>query len=591
MVPAQPGGGLDLIARTIGEQLGRQLEQSFVVENIAGAGGTVACQTVARAAPDGYTLMIGYVATHATAPAVRKVPYDAVRDFTPIAMVGGTRNMLVVHPSVPVADLKGFVAYAKGKAGGLKYGSGGIGTLNHLLMEQIEAMTPGLAAALPHLRSKRVKPIAVTGLARHALLPEVPTFEEAGFKGFDNVQWYGVVGPAKMQPDVVRRLNAEIGKALASAAFQQRLANEAIDPMPMTPRSSAPTSSPSSRAIARWSRSAVSASKSRAICYRLFSEVLTYPRHPLGCKRKAGTGEVVMRTPIAAGWIISIALTGALATETTFAQRRAATEAQARAYIQSAFITQADPGVMKGGVTLGPELQKQLGLPPEADGAGIYSALIALAGNQPVGVRGATPAEVAEYGARRGFDPRSGHALFTLLLGELRFLLQYDLQATNIPFVGRLGVADPDPRPVVAAKTEPVNVKAASAEPRKPALVNLVWTGQFEYNSATLTPEAQVRLDREILPKLMGPAGIRYLQLSGHTDRLGTPEYNQQLSEKRAEAVRAYLVAKGVDAEKIEVLGYGKTLPVKSCREEKRRELIECLAPNRRVVVEIQHSQ
>ena len=264
MVPAQPGGGLDLIARTIGEQLGRQLEQSFVVENIAGAGGTVACQTVARAAPDGYTLMIGYVATHATAPAVRKVPYDAVRDFTPIAMVGGTRNLLVVHPSVPVADLKGFVAYAKGKAGGLKYGSGGIGTLNHLLMEQLkgaagfdaviahyrgigpafqdmlggqlEAMTPGLAAALPHLRSKRVKPIAVTGLARHALLPEVPTFEEAGFKGFDNVQWYGVVGPAKMQPDVVRRLNAEIGKALASAAFQQRLANEAIDPMPMTPQ-------------------------------------------------------------------------------------------------------------------------------------------------------------------------------------------------------------------------------------------------------------------------------------------------------------------------------------------------------------------
>jgi len=264
VVPAQPGGGLDLIARTIGEQLGRQLEQSFVVENIAGAGGTVACQTVARAAPDGYTLMIGYVATHATAPAVRKVPYDAVRDFTPIAMVGGTRNLLVVHPSVPVADLKGFVAYAKGKAGGLKYGSGGIGTLNHLLMEQLkgaagfdaviahyrgigpafqdmlggqlEAMTPGLAAALPHLRSKRVKPIAVTGLARHALLPEVPTFEEAGFKGFDNVQWYGVVGPAKMQPDVVRRLNAEIGKALASAAFQQRLANEAIDPMPMTPQ-------------------------------------------------------------------------------------------------------------------------------------------------------------------------------------------------------------------------------------------------------------------------------------------------------------------------------------------------------------------
>jgi len=263
VVPAQPGGGLDLIGRTMADQLGRALEQSFIVENIAGGGGAIACQTVARATPDGYTLMVGYVATLATSPAVRKVPYDPVRDFTPVAMIGGTRNMLVVHPALPVADVKSFIAYARDKAGSLKHGAGGIGTLTHLLMEQLktaagfdaitaqyrgigpafqdmlggqlEAMTPGLAAALPHIRSGKVKPLAVTGLARHPLLPDVPTFEESGFKGFDGVQWYGIVGPAKMNPEVTHRLSAEIGKALASPALQQRLVAEAIEPMPMAP--------------------------------------------------------------------------------------------------------------------------------------------------------------------------------------------------------------------------------------------------------------------------------------------------------------------------------------------------------------------
>jgi tripartite-type tricarboxylate transporter receptor subunit TctC len=263
IVPAQPGGGLDLIGRTMADQLGRAFGETFVVENIAGGGGSIACQTVARAAPDGYTLMVGYVATHATSPAVRKVPYDAIKDFTAIGMVGGTRNMLVVHPSVPVSDLKGFIQYAKGKTGKVTFGAGGIGTLNHLLIEQLkaaagfdaviaqyrgigpafadmlggqlEALTPGVAAGLPHIRSGKVKPLAVTGLSRHALLPDVPTFEESGFKGFDGVQWYGIVGPAKMRPEVVQRLNAEIGKAITSPALQQRLVAEAIEPMPMTP--------------------------------------------------------------------------------------------------------------------------------------------------------------------------------------------------------------------------------------------------------------------------------------------------------------------------------------------------------------------
>ena len=263
IAPAQPGGGLDLIGRTIAEQLTRSMGQSFFVENLSGGGGTIASQTVARAAPDGYTLMVGYVATHGTNPAVRKVPYDAVKDFTPIAMVGGTPNVLIVHPSVPVDDLKGLVDYIRKNPGKLNFGSGGIGTLNHLVMEQFKAaagfdvviahyrgigpafadllggqvqiMTPGLAAALPHLKAKKIKLIAITGLKRHPLVPEVPTFEEAGYKGFDGVQWYGIVGPARMPAEVTRRLNSEINKALASPTLRQRLSGEAIDPMPMTP--------------------------------------------------------------------------------------------------------------------------------------------------------------------------------------------------------------------------------------------------------------------------------------------------------------------------------------------------------------------
>src|SRR5437879_8879428 len=233
IVPAQPGGGLDLIGRTVADQLSRALDQSFIVENSGGGGGLIAAMSTARAAPDGYTLMVGYVGTHGTNPAVRKLPYDAIKDFTPIAMVGGTPNLLVVHPGVPAADLKSFIDYAKRNPKKLNYGTGGIGLLNHLALEQfraaagleeavyahyrgigpaiadmlggqIQVLMPGLAAALPHLRAKKLKPLAITGLKRHALVPEVPTFEESGFKGFDGVQWYGIVGPAKMPAQITQ---------------------------------------------------------------------------------------------------------------------------------------------------------------------------------------------------------------------------------------------------------------------------------------------------------------------------------------------------------------------------------------------------
>jgi len=179
---------------------------------------------------------------------------------------------------VPAADLRSFVDYARQNAGKLNYATGGIGLLNHLALEQfraaagfdavyahyrgigpalvdmlggqIQVLMPGLAAALPHIRAGKINPLAVTGFERHPLIPGVPTFEESGFKGFDGVQWYGIVGPAKLPEEITKRLNAEINKALASPALRQRLSGEAIDSMPMTPEQFA---SFIRTDIARWS--------------------------------------------------------------------------------------------------------------------------------------------------------------------------------------------------------------------------------------------------------------------------------------------------------------------------------------------------
>lgn len=284
-----------------------------------------------------------------------------------------------------------------------------------------------------------------------------------------------------------------------------------------------------------------------------------------------------MRSHVATAGVIGIALIAGLSSGDGLAQRRAATPQEALSYIYSAFLTQADPGVMSKGVALGPELQKGLALPATADGDKVYGALIAIVGTKQVNVRRAAPQEVAEYGPRHGFDSAAGHPLYTLEAGELKFLVQYDLQRISIPFIGQLGVPDPDR--VARAESSPAA--------RKPAPRSLMWASMFEWNSAVLTPEARARLDAEIIPKVAGVENVRFI-VSGHSDRYGTVEYNREISEKRAEAVRAYLLEKGVDAERIEVFGYGQTLPVKSCPDAKGAALIDCLAPNRRVVVEIQ---
>jgi OOP family OmpA-OmpF porin len=269
--------------------------------------------------------------------------------------------------------------------------------------------------------------------------------------------------------------------------------------------------------------------------------------------------------------------------QVALAQRRPATEAEALSYIYSAFLTQADAGVMGPEVVLGPELQSALALPASAQGANVYQALIALMAQNHPEVRKATQQEVLDYGARRGFDRNHG-PLYTLQAGEPKFLIQYDLQSIRIAFVGQLGVPDPDARPVALKDFSAVAVREAQPQPEP---LKLQWSAQYQFDSAELTTDARAALERDILPRLSNGAELRFVHISGHADRLGDPEYNRKLSEKRAEALRAYLVAKGVDESKIEVFSYGTALPAKDCRGEKGPALIECLAPNRRAVLEI----
>ena len=263
IVPVSAGGGSDMVGRTVTERWGNQLKQSFIVDNQGGGGGVIACQAAARAAPDGYTLLQGYVATHGTSPATRKLPYDAVKDFSAIGMIGATPNVLVVNSALPVTTVKEFIDYLRKNPGKLSYGSAGQGSLTHLTMElfkqqlnsfmvhipyrgiapaftdlmggQTQAMFPGLAAAVPHIRSGRVRPLAVTGLKRHPQFKDLPTLDESGFKGFDAQQWYGVVGPAGMPAPIVKQLNESLALVLRAPDLREKLSVEAIEPIVMSP--------------------------------------------------------------------------------------------------------------------------------------------------------------------------------------------------------------------------------------------------------------------------------------------------------------------------------------------------------------------
>lgn len=267
VVPFTPGGSSDVLARAIGVEISRSLQQPVVIENVPGAGGSLGAEKAARAPADGYTLLMGHIGTLAVNPALYpKLPYDPVRSFAPVAWVARVPNLLVVHPSVPAKDLKELVAYAKANPGRLNYGSGGNGSAAHTTMEyfklrtgtsilhipyrgtapsvndllagQVQVLFTGVPALLPHVRAGRIRALAVSSPQRLALLPEVPTVAESGVartKGFEADQWYGLVSPAGTPADVVALLNRHVNQALTSEEVRTRLAAEGAEATPASP--------------------------------------------------------------------------------------------------------------------------------------------------------------------------------------------------------------------------------------------------------------------------------------------------------------------------------------------------------------------
>ncbi|QHE85464.1 Bug family tripartite tricarboxylate transporter substrate binding protein [Hydrogenophaga sp. BPS33] len=262
LVPVAAGGGTDLIARVVADALSRTMGQTWVVDNQAGAGGQIASQATARAAADGYSLMLGYVSTHGTLPAVRKLPYDTQKDFTYIGMIGGAPNVLVSNAVRGPQTFQQFLQDVRANPGRDSFGSAGAGTITHLVFERLKVATntsivhvpykgvapvmtdllanqiqyamPGLAGALNYIRSGKATALAVTGPRRHPLLPDVPTLKELGVPDFEAVQWVGIMGPAGIPADVGQKLTASLNEVLKQKELAEKLTSEGIEVMPMS---------------------------------------------------------------------------------------------------------------------------------------------------------------------------------------------------------------------------------------------------------------------------------------------------------------------------------------------------------------------
>jgi len=265
VVPFPPGGSTDILARAIGAKLGPALGQTVIIDNKPGAGGSLGASEVARAEPDGNTLLMGHIGTLAVNPALYpKLPYDPVKSFVPVAWVARVPNILVVNAKSPIKTLADLVAQARAKPGHLTYSSGGNGSAAHIAFEylklqakfpmlhipyrgtgpsvtdlmggQVDATFTGSPVVLPHVRSGQLRALAVSSTKRLPSLPDVPTVAESGFPGFDADQWYGVVVPAGTPAAVVARLNAEINKALQNPQVAQQLDGEGAVPVPGSPQ-------------------------------------------------------------------------------------------------------------------------------------------------------------------------------------------------------------------------------------------------------------------------------------------------------------------------------------------------------------------
>jgi tripartite-type tricarboxylate transporter receptor subunit TctC len=255
-----PGGSTDIVGRIVAQKLGERLGQTVVVENRAGAGGTIGADVTAKAPPDGYTLTLGTTSTHAiSAGAYSKLPYNPVNDFTPISLVAITPYLLVVNPQVKANNLAEFVTLAKGQSGKLNYASAGNGTATHLAMEmlkdtakidlvhvpykgnapadiailagEVQAVFGSMPALLQNAKSGKVRPLAVGTAARSPALPDVPTVAEQGYPGFEAALWLGIMGPANMPKPVVDRLHKELVAIVATPEFKAAMDTNGAEPI------------------------------------------------------------------------------------------------------------------------------------------------------------------------------------------------------------------------------------------------------------------------------------------------------------------------------------------------------------------------
>jgi tripartite-type tricarboxylate transporter receptor subunit TctC len=264
VVPFPAGGPLDATGRTIGQKLTEAWGQSVIVENKPGAGGNIGAEYVAKSAPDGYTVVMGALSTHAVNPSLYpKMPFDAQKDFAPITLVAVTPNVLVVNPSLPVHSVKELIAYAKANPGKLSFGSGSIGSAGHLAGElfkvdagvdmvhvpykgaapamqgllagDTQLMFDNLASAMSQVKGGKLRALAVTTAERSKLVPELPTMAEAGVPGFDISTWYGLLAPAGTPPDVIAKWNADVTKILSAPEMRERLAAQGAEAAPDSP--------------------------------------------------------------------------------------------------------------------------------------------------------------------------------------------------------------------------------------------------------------------------------------------------------------------------------------------------------------------
>jgi tripartite-type tricarboxylate transporter receptor subunit TctC len=255
VVPFAPGGTSEIVARSVAAELTRQLGQSVYVENKPGGAGVVAMSDVAKASPDGHTIILGHVGTLAVNPyMLANQPYNVDKDFVPVTLLAKVPNVFVIHPDVPARDFKEFVAYVKKNPGTLSYGSAGNASAGHLAMEYLKLVTgmfmlhipyrgtgpqltdllagrtqassAGLPALSAHIKSGKLRAIAVGTQQRISHLPDVPTVAEMGYKNFETSQWYGILAPAGTPPDIVRRLQEASLKALKSSAVTERFASD-----------------------------------------------------------------------------------------------------------------------------------------------------------------------------------------------------------------------------------------------------------------------------------------------------------------------------------------------------------------------------